>query len=475
MKKKLFNLLIIFISLFTFLPNVNAASLSISTSSKTVVNGNTITITVKANGLAGKFSITSSNGSVLSGGTSSVWLENESKTYKFNAKSIGSATITVKTLDVADSSGKAYSKSQSVTINVVKPREKSNNNNLKSLSVEGYNITPEFNKNTLEYTVNLESNIEKIKINASKEDGYAELSGTGEKEVQEGDNKFVITVTSETGKSKVYTVNAIVKDSNPIVKEINGKSYTVIKRASTLTKPDGFDEMTVTINDTEIPAYYNELTKITLVGLKDEEGKIYLYRYDSETDSFQKYESLTSINKTIIFEYTEELISNYEKTTVTINGVEYNAYQSTINPNYILIYGMDIETAEKNWYLYNKKEQTIQSYISDIIDNMQNNFDKQIEEYKIVLLGMAGLSLLLLLIVIIQISSKNKMKKKFLQKLQTKKESVIPQKEQPKNKQKGEKLKDKTEEIQKESITKEIAKVDKTEKQSKKKKNEKTL
>jgi len=164
MKRKLLNLLIIFLSLITFLPNVDAASLSISASSKSVVTGGTVTVTVKASGLAGKFSVTSSNGSVLSGGTGSVWLENESKTYKFDAKNIGSATITVKTLDVADSSGKAYSKSQSVTINVVKPREKSTNNNLKSLSVDGYSISPSFNKNTLEYTVNLESNVEKIKI-----------------------------------------------------------------------------------------------------------------------------------------------------------------------------------------------------------------------------------------------------------------------------------------------------------------------
>ena len=420
MKRKLLNLLIIFVSLFTFLPNVDAASLSISASSKSVVTGGTVTVTVKASGLAGKFSVTSSNGSVLSGGTGSVWLENESKTYKFDAKNIGSATITVKTLDVADSSGKAYSKSQSVTINVVKPREKSTNNNLKSLSVDGYSISPSFNKNTLEYTVNLESNVEKIKINATKEDGYASVSGTGEKEVQEGDNKFEITVTSETGKSKVYTLNAVVKDSNPIIKEIDGKNYTIIKRASTLTKPELFDEKIVTINETEIPAFYNEITRITLVGLKDEQGTIYLFKYDSEKDSYSKYESLSSVSKTIIFENTDEVIAGYEKNNVTIDNKEYTGYQTNKNKDYILVYGMDIETGNKDWYLYNIKEKTIQTYMRDIIDSMQDDFDKKIEEYKIVLLGMAGLSLLLLLIIIIQIISKNKMKKKLLKKLQTK-------------------------------------------------------
>lgn len=422
MKRKVLNFVVLIVTFFSFLTDVQAASLSISTNTKSVVTGGSVSITVKASGLIGKFSITSSNGKVLSGGTSSVWLENESKTYKFSAKSIGNATITVKALDVADTNGNSYSGSKSVTVSVVKPREKSTNNNLKSLSVDGYSISPSFNKNTLEYTVNLESNVEKIKINATKEDGYASLSGTGEKEVQEGNNKFEIIVTSETGKSKVYTLNAIVKDSNPIIKEINGKKYTVIKRASSLTKPELFEETTISIRETDIPAFYNEIAKITLVGLKDEQGTIYLFKYDSKTDSYTKYESLTSVSKTIIFESTEEEIVDYTKTTVTVNDKEYTAYQHKNNKDYILVYGMDIETGDKDWYLYNIKENTIQSYMSDIIDDMQEDFDQKIEEYKIVLLGMAGLSLLLLLIIIIQIVSKNKMKKKLLHKLQTKKE-----------------------------------------------------
>ena len=289
---------------------------------------------------------------------------------------------------------------------------------MKNLSVDGYTLSPEFNKDTLEYTVNLESNVEKITINATKEDGYASVSGDGEKEVQEGDNKFEITVTSETGVSKVYTINAIVKDSNPIEKQIDGKTYTVVKRASALNKSELFEETTVTIQDMEIPAFYNEITKITLIGLKDEEGTISLYRYDAEKDSYSKFESLTSTVKTIIFENTEEEIEGFEKKIVTIENQQYSAYQSKYNEDYILIYGMDIATGNKAWYLYNIKEQTIQSYMSDIINNMQTEFDQKMKEYKIVLLGLAALSLLLLLIIVIQIASKNKMKKKWIQKRQ---------------------------------------------------------
>lgn len=424
MIKRISKLVVLLITFFTFLIGTQAASLSISSNYKSIVTGNTITITVKANGLIGKFSITSSNGNVLSGGTSSVWLENETKTYKFTAKNIGSSTITVTPIDVSDTNGNVFKGSKSVTVNVVKPREKSNNNNLKSLSVEGYSISPSFNKNTLEYTVNLESNVEKIKINATEEDGYANVSGTGEKEVQEGDNKFEIVVTSETGKSKVYTVNAVVKDSNPIVKKIDGNEYTVVKRNSALTKPEFFIDTTVNINDIEIPAFYNETIDTTLIGLKDGEGNICLFKYDVEKEQLLKYETLTSDSKTIIFENSNVEIDDFIKTKVTINDKEYNAYQHKDNKDYVLVYGADLNTAVKNWYLYNIKDKSIQVYMSDIINNIENDFNKIIEEYKVVILGMVGLSLLLLIIIIVQIISKNKMKKKLLKKMQTLKDNL---------------------------------------------------
>lgn len=413
MKKKIIGLLILL--LVVFMPNlVYAATLSISASSTTITNGDSVNITVKASGLAGKFSITSSNDKVLSGGISSEWLEDQSKTYKFTSKGLGEATITIKPLDAADLSGNTFKTSKSITVKVVKPREKSTNNNLKNLSVEGYSITPEFDKDTLEYTVSLESNIEKIKINATKEDSYASVNGTGEKSVVEGDNIFEIVVTPETGTSKTYKINAIVKDSNPINITINSYQYTLVKRASILTKPDNFEDAKVTINDTEVPAFTNEVTKLTLIGLKDTDGNTNLYKYDSSNKTYSKYETLTSKTKTIIFENTDKVIKDFSKVSVTIDDKVYEAYQNKANKDYILIYGMDLETGSKNWYLYNIKEQSIQTYMSDIIDGMNNNFDSTLKEYKTVLLGMAGLSLILLTISVTQIVSKNKLKQKLV-------------------------------------------------------------
>lgn len=410
MTKKVLSLLILALSFFGFSTNVYAASLGISASSRSVVNGGSVRVTVNASGLIGKFSITSSNGSVLSGGTSSVWLENESKTYTFSAKSVGNATITVKALDVADTSGNPYSGSRSVSINVVKPREKSTNNNLKSLSVEGYTLSPEFNKDTLEYTVELEASVEKIMVNAEKADSYASLSGGGEITVSEGDNRIEIKVTSETGKEKVYVINAVVKDSNPITTTVNDKKLTVVKKASSLTKPDLFEETKIKINEMEVPAFYNEATKTTLVGLRDEKGKIELYIYDQDKNSYQKYLTLIGTEFHLIQKEAKGIPEGYQKVTKKIDDIEYTAYQKD-KSDFLLLYGTILENGNEGWYSYDTKEKTLQRYNKDIVESITKEYqDIQDTDHKVII-GLAVLSSVLALTTMILALRKPRIKK----------------------------------------------------------------
>lgn len=410
MTKKVLSLLILALSFFGFSTSVYAASLGISASSRSVVNGGSVRVTVNASGLIGKFSITSSNGSVLSGGTSSVWLENESKTYTFSAKSVGNATITVKALDVADTSGNPYSGSRSVSINVVKPREKSTNNNLKSLSVEGYTLSPEFNADTLEYTVELEASVEKIMVNAEKADSYASLSGGGEITVSEGDNRIEIKVTSETGKEKVYVINAVVKDSNPITTTVNDKKLTVVKKASSLTKPDLFEETKIKINEMEIPAFYNEATKTTLVGLRDESGKIELYIYDQDKNSYQKYLTLVGTEFHLIQKEAKGIPEGYQKVTKKIDDIEYTAYQKD-KSDFLLLYGTILENGNEGWYSYDTKEKTLQRYNKDIVESITKEYqDIQDTDHKVII-GLAVLSSVLALTTMILALRKPRTKK----------------------------------------------------------------
>ena len=411
MKKKILSILLAV--LFIIPIKANAASLEIYASTTQLTPGGSVRITVKANGLAGRFSVTSSDSGVLSGGTGSEWIENESKTYTFSAKSLGSATITVKAINAADSSSsETFNGSKSITIKVVKPREKSTDNNLKSLSVEGYTITPEFSKDTLEYNVEVNDDKETIKINAERADGYASLEGDGEKEVAEGLNKFEIKVTSETGKEKIYTLNVNVKDANPIEKKIDGETYSLVKRGKTLVVPEGLDHekftlSTITIDEVEIPALVSEELNLTFIGLKDKNDLIYLYKVvDGKITT--RYELLTTKGLSVEFKEPKSVPKDYKKVSVKIGAKEYTAYQNDYK-DYALIYGANIETKEENWYQYDLKEGTLQLYNSDMINDMNDHYNKDINNYKTLFYcacGVSGLFLLIIIVLIILLAKK---------------------------------------------------------------------
>ena len=407
-------MIILLLGLFCFNQSVFAGSLGVSANRTSITQGDSVTIYVKANGLAGKFTVTSSNSDVLSGGTSGEWIENDTKSYKFISKNTGTAKITINPVDVADlSNNQKYSGSKSITITVNKPREKSNNNNLKGLSIDNATLTPDFNKDTLEYRVELESSVEKININATKEDGYASVDGAGEKEVAEGENRFEIVVTSETGNKKTYTIIANVVDNNPITQEVDGKKLSLVKRSKSLTKPnDDFVESKVTISDTEIPAFYNEKLNLTLVGLKDEDGKIALYIYDQDKNTYSRYQQFQSSNIIIMSKVPTAIPEGYVKTSIKIDDNTYDVYQLASNKGYSLIYGLNLNTGKTNWYSYHEDEKTLQVYNDKIITELKKDNQEKIDTYKKIVIGLGSLSILLLIIILLLVLKKNKRKSK---------------------------------------------------------------
>ena len=410
--KKVFSFFVVAFVLFLISPTVYAGSLNISASSKTVTQGGSVNITVSASGLAGKFSISSSNGNVLSGGASNEWLENESKTYRFTAKSTGSATITVTALDAADSSSNSkFTGSRSVTIQVVKPREKSNNNYLSNLWVDGFSLNPEFSKDQGEYQLEVPAETEKIHIQASKEDSYASVEGTGEFEVSEGDQRFEIKVTSETGKERVYAIVVSVKDENPIVVEMDGASYTVVKRASSLECPSLFEETKVTIQDIEVPGFYNSTSDLTLVGLRGEEGNIFLAMYDSKANTYMKYQPVVAPAFSIV-SLPEKPWKDFSKVTFQIGEETYEGYQLHAKSSFVYLYGLRIDTGEKAWYVYDKEEGTLQRYQDEELQDAKETYEKKLEENKKVILLLGGTSIFLLLVVLLLVFTRKPHSKK---------------------------------------------------------------
>lgn len=93
-------------------------------------------------------------------------------------------------------------------------KEKSNNNNLKSLTISNQEYTPEFSKTTTVYYLTVEQEIDKLFIEALPEDPKATVSGDKDVFLEVGVNYVEITVTSEAGSKKVYTLIVTRKGSS---------------------------------------------------------------------------------------------------------------------------------------------------------------------------------------------------------------------------------------------------------------------
>ena len=407
MKKKTFKALIIIVACFFFQLRVSAGDVSIVTNNRNPSVGSNVVVTVKAPNVAGNFSVTSSNQSVLSGGSSNSWIEG-SVTYTFVAKAAGTATITVKPIDAADYDGNVFSAVKSVTITVGNKttsstkKDLSSDNTLSSLSIDGVNLEPAFDKNTTSYNVNLEAGVTKINVKAAPNDKSAKVTGIGEIEVSEGNNNIEVVVTAENGSTKTYTITANVKEYDPINVKVENSKYTVVRNIKNVTAPNGYEETKIKIKGEEVPAFKKKTTGYTLVLLKDDKGNQNFYIYkDKKYILYKEY----TFNKIILYPMElKKVPKGYKKTKITFNDDKIIAYKKNKKSNYALIYGMNVETGKKHIYMYDKEEDTLQIYN----DELNDVSDEKIEQYKMLIAGLSGLSVLLFLILIIVIMKNHK-------------------------------------------------------------------
>lgn len=107
---------------------------------------------------------------------------------------------------------------------------KSNNNFLKSLDVKNYKLTPEFDKQTLEYYLDLPSSVKEIIIEANADDDKAKVDGTGIIEIKENQTDYRVDVTSESGTVRTYIIkldNSNSKEETKVEENQNETSEVV--------------------------------------------------------------------------------------------------------------------------------------------------------------------------------------------------------------------------------------------------------
>ena len=411
MKKILYSLLFI-VFCFIFINNANAGSLSIDANTSTIYVGNTIKVTVKFNNIAGRFKITSSDQSVLAGGNEDFY-DNQTATFTFTAKKEGTVTISVSPVGaIGDYDNEVYTGgSRSLTIRVIKKnttpsvdvnKTYSKNNYLKSLSIDGYEITPEFNKEKLEYEVQLEPGTEEIDISATSEDKNASVKGAGKVKITEGINTIKIIVTAENGNERTYQIVANSPEKDPINIKIDDKKYTVVKRKELIGSKSGYEESEEKIKGFVIPSLYNDVTKVTLVGVKDDDGNITLVSYDSKTGNYELYNEFTFDIMNLYIHEKED--SEYDKLKLNINGISTTGYELDGVDDFCLVYATNTITGYEGYYLYDKKENSVQRYDTTAIDSVTSTKDKFLS----MVLVLSCVCFLTMLFLLIEVNRDNK-------------------------------------------------------------------
>lgn len=430
---KKFKLFIFSIFALILMPSIvcaSSASISVS-ASDTVMVGNKVTVTVKissSNNIGSwqmdlsydksYLQLTSSNaessGTAMAnssaGGTKS-----KSYTFTFKALKSGSTKLSINSYDAYDydTMSSMSIKPGSKTINI-KTKEQieasySSNAFLKSITVGEYTLDPEFNKNTKEYTVEVPNEIEKVTINAQKEDGNASISGTGEKDLVEGNNKFEVVCTAQKGNSINYVINVYRKELDPIIVNINGKELSIIRKSASLDELSTFTLDVVKYGEDEVPALKSDITGYVLLGLKDESGNISYYLYENGKIGERYYEVKGNNLSIYPIKLPEnDLFNTYFKRKIFIDGEEVLSYSLSKKSKTVIIYGQNIETGDIKYYSYNIDENSIQSFDKEILETSNENEQK----YKYIIIGEAIVIALLIFFLVIKKTSKKVYKSK---------------------------------------------------------------
>lgn len=358
-------------------------------------------------------------------------------TWTFKAKSAGSATFSTSGIDgtsVDETTSLSFNAS-SITVQINKPNnvsgggsnnngggnttkpstdyKYSENNNLSSLNVEGFEF--EFDKNKTDYSITVPNDTKSVKIGATAEDGKARVNGIGDFEVKEGDNLIEVVVTAENGDKKTYKLNIVVEEATPIEVKVGDDTYSVVRKADLLPNALAtFEASTTLIKGEEVPCYHSNITDFYLLGLRDKDGEIDLYRYDAKEDKFYVYNQL-QIGGIYIALLDGETPDGYKLGSVKINEKEYSAFIK--DGAYPLLYGINLESGEKNYYSYDDNEGTIQKLLKSASTSVMS------EKSSLIIYGLIGLCVFEFIVLIASVSSKNKKLKKALRnKLDTKTE-----------------------------------------------------
>lgn len=203
----------------------------------------------------------------------------------------GSSTIVKVSVKAEDSSIKTY------TIEV---KKEESNLNLQTLKIKGQTLNETFDPEKLEYTMDVEYDIETIAITASAADSKATVTTTGGTVLKVGENIVTVVVKDSYGNKKTYTITVTRKDEE--------EEQTTTTSTSEETSKEVTDTLT---NDKENPIKYVLVTIASLLLITI--GGLGIYFYIKTSDPAKKQKKLEKKRQKLLEKANKLNVSNEVK------------------------------------------------------------------------------------------------------------------------------------------------------------------
>lgn len=351
MKKYLTLIISSFILILWTLP-VNAASFSMRASSTQVNPNGTFTISVGGDCI-GRVNLSVSNGTLS---TSSVWVEQNYQTVTVTAGGSGSVTVTATpTVGFSDPDANEYNPgARSVNVPIITNNSTPNNNNnnngsnnsttstkpqtptyvdnrstnnmLSSITVSSGTLSPAFDANVSEYTIQLASDITSITVNAESSDSKARVNGIGEKTLEVGNNEIIISVIAENGAERIYKITAYVDETPQVYLKYKDKEIGVVRNLKGVIIPEGFNQIQHPINNYTINIFNNGYFSI-LCGINEQNERNFYIIDTTKNECISKIIPIKINNHSLYLVDLDNEKEGFEKDVATVNNVEIQGYK----------------------------------------------------------------------------------------------------------------------------------------------------
>lgn len=410
-------MLILTTTLFSRVPVLAAANISVSVNKSNVKVGDTVTVTLSITSGYGAQGVLKKSSGVL-GGSSDEYFTigagvGDVQRFSYKATSVGSCTFSIQeplddTTDVDGGTPSIGVGSATVTVtsassnndsnsnkdnkdnsgsntgndsnankdNENKEEKKSSNASLGSLVISAGTLSPEFSAATKDYTATVDYSYSSLAVTANPADSKASVTSvTGNDSLEVGENTVSVVVTAEDGSTSTYNIvvtrraeddpeNADKQD-NWKKFDINGTEWTMVNDIPEDVVPEGFEHSKTVIDGLEYNTLHGTFGDVTLVYLQSESGNG-LFVYDAAQNAAYEFVRINSESHFIVvlLPKVDDVPEGYNEISLSIEGKGVaTAYQTKAEKkddqtkDFYLVYAMN-DNGESGWYTYDSVDGT---------------------------------------------------------------------------------------------------------------------